>query len=62
MKDEQADHYWICDECAIGKGWKPVSHAVTCIKRECPYCGKLATLSCSHTDWIKNGKEPVVWD
>lgn len=60
--EAKKEHYWICFDCAEQKGWKPVPYAVTCIKKECPYCGNEALLACSHNDFIKNGKGPKTWD
>jgi hypothetical protein len=62
LKGAPIDSYWICVTCARSRGWEPVDVAFTMVERACPQCGEVTRLACAHTDFVKNGKEPIVWD
>lgn len=61
MSEKRSAKYWICDECAKKKGWKPVDWAVTIIKGLCGYCERTdETFLTPTVDFHKGGgKEPI---
>jgi hypothetical protein len=56
------DKYWICNQCAEGKGWIPPTGAVTIIMGVCGHCHskeeRYLTPTC---DFKRPGHNPV-WD
>lgn len=56
-------YYYICDACALGKGWTwPKDHCATCHYDNCDFCDLPGTLIPT-SDWLKPGeKELKSWD